>query len=100
MLALLDAIVTVKGVEEGGVDECTGPDHGRGPHEELSDETGESITDHLGGQADEDLVGYGDVLAEKDALGEDDIGRVHALSDDVGHDRDHGVFLDREWAEI
>lgn len=90
----------MKGIEEGGVDEGTGPNHAGGPDDVVTEEAAEGKANQLGREGEENLVGEGDILAIKDALCEGGICGVGTKPDDLSHDGDADMLLDRKRARI
>lgn len=83
-------------VEQRGVDEGRGPDHRARPDEEVATDAREGEAEHLCGDDEEELVRRAPSLEVENALGRDDVRRVCATRDDIGHDRDQTVLLDVE----
>jgi hypothetical protein len=92
----------MESVEHDRVDQVGWPDHRRGPHQEASDETSHTETNHLAGDDQEHLETPSEVLAIEDFLREQDIGRVrHATGKGgVGHDDNDRVLLHVEGAGV
>ena len=87
------AVRRVEGVEERGVDECGGPDHRAGPDEEAAADTRKGEANHLRRDDEQELVGRAPPLGIEYALRSDDVRRVCAPCDDVGHDCDQAMLL-------
>lgn len=81
----------MEGREQGGVDECRRPKHGRGPDKVFTSNASKAEPEDLGGDGEEERVSEAPGLAVEHALSEDDLGRVGASGCDVCDDQDDGL---------
>lgn len=100
MLRLALAVISVKSVEKGGIYECARPEHARWPDKELANNASEGETKELRAQTQKDLIAKAPMLGEINFLRRDDVCRIHATGDDVGHNGDHSVFFNVEGPRV
>lgn len=100
MTALAFAIIPVKSVEEGRVDQGTWPYHARRPDNELAEDATNRKSENLRSNRKKNLVAQRSCLAIEDAGGEDDLSRVCTSNADVSHDGDTNVLLDGKRARV
>ena len=91
----------MKCIEQCGVDEHGGPDHGARPDKEAAADACKGEADRLGRDDKQELIRYAPLLEVEYALRRDDVRRVCTTGDDVGHHRDETVLLnvERPWVE-
>ena len=94
------AVRRMERVEERGIDKGRGPNHRARPDEEAAADSREGEAEHLRGDDEQELVRCTPLLEVENALGGNDVGRVCATCDDVGHDGDQTVLLDVERARV
>ena len=94
------AICSVESIEECRVDQGAGPDHAARVDEETAEETSYGEPDHLCRQNKEDLVCAAERLIVENALRSDDICRICAGDNHIGHDGDDDMLFDVKWARI
>lgn len=71
----------MQAVEEGDVDEIRGPDHGSGPDQETASQASQAISCTQRGDSEEKLESPAKVLLVKEALRQQNIGRIqHATA--------------------
>lgn len=101
-LARVGRGVVVEGVEERGVDQVGGPDHGCGPYQELAEQASETVAEHLRGKGEEKLEPPAKVVAVETLHGNDGVGRIRCAPSprvrDVGHDGYQRVLLHVEFS--
>ena len=88
-------------IEQCGVNEDGGPDHGARPDKEPAADACEGEADRLGRDDEQELIRHAPLLEVECALRRDDVRRVCATGNDVGHHRDEAVLLnvERPWVE-
>lgn len=94
------SIVAVKSVEECGVDESTRPDHARGPHNELSEDSSKGEPKNLSSKADQEFICNAGFFTVEVPLSHNDIGGISTADDDVGHNRDADMLLNGEGSRV
>ena len=94
------AVVLVQRVEQRRVDESPRPNHTGRPDEESPQQAANREANNLRRQHKHDVIAEGQLLVVEDLLCGDDIGCVYEVRANVGHDCNHDVLLDVEWAWV
>lgn len=90
----------MKSIEERRVDQGAGPDHAARVDEETADKTAQRETDQLRRESKHDLVCLAGRLVVENALRSNNIGRICAADNYVGHNGDQDMLFDVKRARI
>lgn len=93
-------VATMEGVEQTGVDQVDGPDHGGRANEEAAKSTGETVTNKLGRDDEQETTAKAPGVVVVELLDNDDIDGSKRGGTGVGHDCDEDVLLDVERAGV
>lgn len=94
------AIGPVKSIEERGVDQGTGPDHATGVDDETAEQATQREANQLRRENKHDLVSLANRLVVEKALRGDNIGRICAVDNYVGHNGDQDMLFDVERTRV
>lgn len=90
----------MEGVEQTGVDQVDGPDHGGRANEETTKSTSETVTNKLGRDDEQETTAKAPGVVIVELLDDDDVDGGKGGGTGVGHDGDEDVLLDVEGAGV